>query len=257
MTKAPPLWYTGSTDGAVASQPARRHGASQRGTDSQPSHGRSHGATEARTEYRGGDTARTAHRGREETDMAQNTRRARREATREEFAKARAEEFARQNPAWRWKSKTFYDMAMWRGNRTEDGWREGTTQMSDAEIFEILGLEEELETETEDKTNAEDQTTEISETDIEEAVAEAVAEELAEEQTQAQKWEQDANTEVREAWQRCWEYVRASRIGCCTELGEGAMELALELARALGCEEDTDEEWEQALVVLDEMDRLL
>ena len=68
---------------------------------------------------------------------------------------------------------------------------------------------------------------------------------------------ESASTEVRTAWQSAWEYVRSSRIGGCTVLGEGAMELASEVAVALGYEEGSDEEWECTLEVLDTMASLL
>lgn len=191
--------------------------------------------------------------------MAEQTRRARREATREEFGRAVAKRWAEDHKGtmWEWKNGTIGQLARDFGRRTEDGWQKETTKMSDAEIFETLGMVEELE-QTEEATEMAEETTE--QTTEEQKTEDTKMEETTkttEEQTQAQKWEQDPRTEVREAWTRCWEYVRASRIGCCTELGEGAMELALELARALGYEEDSEEEWEQALVVLEEMDRLL
>ena len=62
---------------------------------------------------------------------------------------------------------------------------------------------------------------------------------------------------VQDAWSRAWQYVRASRIGGCTELDEGALEYAEEVAQALGTDADTDTGWQVVVAVLDAMDGLL
>lgn len=178
-------------------------------------------------------------------------RTARREATREEFGKAvaKAWEQRHEGSMLAWKSTTIGKVAQDWGRRTEDGWRHEATEMSDADIFEILGMDEELvaeqttEEQTEATTNeetAEEATEEqarewaMLEADIDTAtVANMILEwrdgyrcepeevpadiELWAVRhsegylTQAQKWEQDPATA--DAWQTVWEHVRAGRIG--------------------------------------------
>lgn len=218
------------------------------GTHPQPPTSR--GTAEAESEPRDG---RTAHEeGRKEPQMAQN-RTARREATREEFGKAvaKAWEQKHEGSMWAWKSATIGNVARDWARRTEEGWRHEATEMSDAEIFETLGMDEELETEEQTTEIATEDTTEATETtemateeearewsmleaDIDtETVANMILEwrdgyrcepeevptniELWAVRhskgylTQAQKWEQDPDTA--DAWQKVWEHVRAGRIG--------------------------------------------
>lgn len=188
--------------------------------------------------------------------MAQN-RTARREATREEFGKAvaKAWEQKHEGSTWAWKSQTIGNVARDWGRRTENGWRHEATEMSDVEIFEALGMDEELETE--------EQTTEISAEDIEQTVVEATETEMAtEEQTQAQKWEQDPRAEVRDAWQKVWEHVRAGRIGGYTQewvYTDDAWLLAANFAdEVLGEMDEPTAEWEDLVDrCLAEIGRLL
>lgn len=113
--------------------------------------------------------------------------RARREATRQEYGRAVAKRWEKEHEGtmWAWKSGTFRQLAEDFGRRTEDGWRHDATQMSDTEIFETLGMDEELVEETEQTTEDTTEATEIEATETETEMA--TEEEAKAETTIAQK----------------------------------------------------------------------
>lgn len=120
------------------------------------------------------------------------TRRACREATREEYGKAIAKRWAEQHKGtiWEHKSGTIGTTAQQWARRTEDGWRHEATQMSDAEIFAILGIEEEED--ATEQTTTETEATQMAETEI------ATTEETTEQTIETTKdTEMDETTETK------------------------------------------------------------